>query len=177
MTTFVEKIIAVHDALDAARMPHGLGGALALGFHVAAPRATLDIDLNVTADPARAREVLDALPPGVSHDERDSAQLERDGQVRVFWDRTPIDLFLPQHALHAVVARRTGAVTLAGREIPVISATDLAIFKALYDRPKDWVDIADLLEYGEVDAPEVARWLAELVGRDDARTRRFAALA
>ena len=57
--------------------------------------------------------------------------------------------------------------------VPIISATDLTIFKALYSRGKDWVDIEELLRYGTVDLVEVARWLTDLVGEDDPRLSRL----
>jgi hypothetical protein len=173
VTTFVEKILDVHRHLEEAGIDHAFGGALCLGYHVESPRATVDIDVNVTAEPRDAARVLRALPAEIDWDENDVAQIERDGQARVFWDRTPVDLFFPQHELHSVVAGRAQAVPLAGSVIPVLSATDLTVFKALFDRPKDWVDIAEMLAYGEVDVAEVRRWLAGLVGADDRRVERF----
>lgn len=177
MTSYVEKILAVHASLDAAGIQHAFGGALALGYHVESPRATVDIDVNITAEPADARRVLQALPDGVAWDEADAAQIERDGQTRLLWDRTPVDLFFPQHVLHATVAGRTSMVPLGDGTIPVLSATDLTVFKALFDRPKDWVDIQQMLELGGVDRAEVHGWLVRLVGDDDPRVARFAALS
>lgn len=48
MTTSVEKIELVDEALTAAAVPHAFGGALALAYHVESPRATVDIDLNIS---------------------------------------------------------------------------------------------------------------------------------
>jgi hypothetical protein len=129
--------------------------------------------VNVTAEPRDAERVLRVLPAQIAWDEHDVAQVERDGQARVFWDRTPVDLFFPQHELHGVVVGRAEPVPLAGGAIPVLSATDLTVFKALFDRPKDWVDIAEMLAYGEVDVTEVRRWLVRLVGADDRRVARL----
>jgi hypothetical protein len=169
VTTFVEKILAVHEHLTTAHIQHAFGGAIALGYHVEAPRATADIDLNITADTGRATVVLQALPAAVGWAKADVAQIERDGQARVFWDRTPIDLFFPQHALHDVVASRVEQVPFAGASIPIVSATDLCIFKAMFDRTKDWADIEAMLVYGEVDRGEVRAWLVRLLGEDDQR--------
>jgi hypothetical protein len=173
VTTFVEKIVAVHEYLRIGQINHAFGGAIALGYHVEAPRATADIGLNIAADIAGARVVLRALPPGVSWAKADVAQIERDGQTRLFWDRTPVDLFFPQHELHDVVASRLEQVPFASTMIPIVSATDLCIFKAMFDRTKDWADIEAMLVYGEVDRPEVRHWLTRLLGEDDQRVARL----
>lgn len=177
MTTFVEKIELVDEALTAAAVPHAFGGALALAYHVESPRATVDIDLNISLPVSRATEVLAALPAGVARTHADAVAIERDGQVRVLWDRTPIDLFFPQDSLHEIVASRVLQVPFRARTIQIISATDLVIFKALFDRPKDWVDIAEMVAYGNVDLDDAQSWLTQLVGRRDRRLLRLIELA
>lgn len=173
MTTFVAKIVAVHQHLAAAGIGHAFGGAIALGYHVESPRATADIDLNIAAEPSGARTVLLALPAAVAWTDADVAQIARDGQARVFWDRTPIDLFFPQHALHAVVASRVEQVPFAAGTIPIVSATDLTVFKALFDRTKDWADVEEMIAYGSVDRLEVRDWLVQLLGAEDPRVARL----
>jgi hypothetical protein len=177
MTSFVEKIELVDEALTAAGVPHAFGGALALAYHVESPRATVDIDVNISLPVDRGNEVLTALPADVAWTDTDVVAIERDGQVRVFWDRTPLDLFFPQDALHEIVASRSVQVPFRSRTIRIISATDLVIFKALFDRPKDWVDIAEMVAYGTVDVVDAHSWLTRLVGGRDGRVLRLAELA
>ena len=176
MTTFVDKIELVDQALTAAAVPHAFGGALALAYHVESPRATADIDVNVSVPVERAAQVLTALPAGVAWTNADVLAIERDGQARVFWERTPLDLFFPQDPLHEIVAARAIRVPFRSRTIEIVSATDLVIFKALFDRPKDWVDIAEMLAYGNVDVDDARSWLTRLVGRRDRRVVRLAEL-
>jgi hypothetical protein len=71
-----ERVIAVHEALTAAGIPHAIGGAIALG-HYAEPRPIRDIDVNVFVTPERRPEVEAALagtgsdgPPSVSSSPR-----------------------------------------------------------------------------------------------------------
>lgn len=173
MTSFVDKILEVDRSLAAAGIEHAFGGAICLGYHTESPRATVDIDLNISTAPKKARSVLAALPTGAEWDSADVRQISRDGQARVFWERTPIDLFFPQNALHEAVRGRVQSVPFAGSTIPILSATDLSIFKALFDRPKDWVDIAEMLTFGEVEPGEVRRWLVRLVGADDGRVSKW----
>jgi hypothetical protein len=173
MTSFVEKILEVDQALTAAKVDHAFGGAICLGYHTESPRATVDIDVNISADPRRARVVLQTLPDGVDWDAADVKQISRDGQARLFWERTPLDVFFPQHELHDALRQRVERVPFAGSTIPILSATDLAIFKSLFDRPKDWVDIDEMLAYGEVDVAAVREWLVRIVGAKDRRVAKW----
>lgn len=170
----LRRLLAVHDALDDAGLPHAFGGAIALAFHVGEPRATSDIDVNITADPDDPEPTLRALPRPVRWSADDASAVQRDGQVRVWWRQdpfdTPLDLFLPQHPrLHELVVRRAERVALLGRTIPILTATDLMIFKVWYDRSKDWVDIEEMLRYAKADHREAAAWITELLGPDDHR--------
>ncbi|MCU4187374.1 hypothetical protein K6U06_23645 [Acidiferrimicrobium sp. IK] len=179
MTTFVDKVLLVDDALTAGGVEHAFGGAIALAYGVLAPRATDDIDVNISASADRAREVLACLPAAVDWDIADVAAVARDGQVRVRFreDRTPLDLFFPQHAFHEAVAGAATGRPFAGRLLPVISPTHLAVFKVLFNRPKDWVDIEAMLVAGTVDTAEARNWLAGLLGTGDPLFRRFEDLA
>lgn len=177
----LQRAVELCGALEAAGFAYALGGALALGYHVEEPRGTRDIDVNVTLDPGRVQELFAVLPADLPWTEADLAHVQREGQVRLRWPvegdlELPVDLFLVQHELHRVVASRTELVPMLGRQVPVLSATDLTIFKALFDRGKDWADIEEMLRYGKVDEVEVERWLTELLGSDDARLGRLAEL-
>ena len=45
-TSLADKIVAIHQALDAAQLPHAFGGALALAWCTQRARGTIDIDVN-----------------------------------------------------------------------------------------------------------------------------------
>lgn len=53
---------------------------------------------------------------------------------------------------------------LLGVEIPVLSATDLVVFKAGLGRDKDWVDIRAMLEAGTADLAEALRCTEDVYG-------------
>ncbi|MBA2324721.1 MAG: hypothetical protein H0V92_12160 [Pseudonocardiales bacterium] len=169
----VEKVLVLHDALDDGQVPHAFGGALALALHVEQPRGTADIDVNISVPTERASEVLGVLPAGITQGAASVQTIERDGQVRLWWGRTPVDLFFPQHLLHQVVAGRTLSMPIGGTTVPVLSATDLTIFKALFDRTKDWADIEEMVGFGSPDIPEALAWLEEIVGADDPRVAKL----
>lgn len=169
----VDKVLLLHQSLDAADVGHAFGGALALALHVEQPRGTADIDINISVPTDRAVQVLSGLPADVKHTLKDVATIERDGQVRLWWGRTPIDLFFPQHLLHRVVAGRTVTMPLGAGLVPVLGATDLTIFKALFNRTKDWADIEEMVAFGSPDVAEALAWLEEILGPDDPRIGRL----
>lgn len=173
MLTLAEQILAIDAALDAKSLPHAFGGALALAFHVEEPRATRDIDVNVFVVPARADEVFAALPAEIRASPADLELAERDGQVRLLWDDTPVDLFLSTHAFHDAAWRDLERVPFDGTSIPILGATELVVFKAFFDRTKDWADIETMLAAGSPDAHAALGWLVDLLGADDARVSRL----
>jgi hypothetical protein len=168
MTGLSDRMLAVHDALDAGRFPHAIGGAIALGYCVLEARATQDVDVNVFVSPSRTRDVFDVLPRGITVRGSDLEDAERDGQVRLRWDDTPIDLFFSVLPFHDDVARNVRHVSFGDRTIPVLDCTALSVFKAMYARPRDWVDIEAMVEARAIDIDEAKRWVLEMVG-DDSR--------
>jgi len=166
MTGVADRMLAVHDALREAGFPHAIGGAIALGYCTLEARGTQDVDVNVFVDPSRTREVLASLPEGVRVRGQDVEKAERDGQVRLLWDATPIDLFFSVLPFHDEVARNVRQVSFGDRTIPVLDCTGLAIFKAMFGRPRDWVDIEAMVEARSFDVDEATRWIRDLVGED-----------
>ena len=175
MIGVADRMLAVHDALRAAGLPHAIGGAIALGYCTLEARGTQDVDINVFVSPSRTREVFAALPDGVRVTARDLQLAERDGQVRLLWDATPIDVFFSVLPFHDEVERNIRHVSFGDRTIPVLDCTDLAVFKALFARPRDWVDIEAMVEARSLDVDEAMRWVREMVG-DDPRVEQLAGL-
>lgn len=173
MLTLAERILELDAALDARSLPHAFGGALALAFHVEEPRATRDIDVNVFVSAERASEVFAALPEGVTRGQADLELATRDGQVRLLWETTPVDLFLSTHAFHDVAWLEMQRVPFDGTTIPVLGATQLVVFKAFFDRTRDWADIEAMLDAETPDAHAALGWLVDLLGADDARVSRL----
>jgi hypothetical protein len=174
--TFVERAVAIHQALR--DVPHAFGGALALAYY-AEPRATVDIDLNVFLGPDRYLEVASPLGElGVATDDPADREIaERDGQVRLFWDHTPVDLFFAYDDFHLAAARAAREVPFAGTTISILSPEHLTVCKAVFARDKDWVDIGAMRDLGtEVDVAEVVRWVGRIAGDTDPRFDRIAAL-
>jgi hypothetical protein len=172
--TLVDRIAAIAASLDDAGIEWALGGALALAYATEEPRATRDIDINVFVEASDVDRVFASLPPGVVHTAADRTAVLAAEQVRLWWDDTPIDLFFAADAFHFDAAGRCRSVPLAGHGVRVLSPDDLAVFKAMFDRPRDWVDIDEMAACGTLDASAAAACLAGLVGDDDPRVARLA---
>ena len=171
-----DKVIAIDEALRAAKVPHALGGALALAYY-ATPRATIDIDLNVFVSAERWREVIDSLGPlGVETGDLDPAALERNGQC-LWWGDNAIDLFFAYDPIHQAMRKKARRVPFGGTTVTILAPEHLAVCKAMFDRRKDWLDIEQMLiATDDLDLGEVEEWLVRMVGRRDTRLKRLAEL-
>jgi hypothetical protein len=171
-----DKIVSLHRALDAAEIPHAFGGALALAWCTHRARGTIDIDLNVFVGRDGADSVAAALPAGVACADAQIQALARDGQVRMWWDETPVDVFLDTTRYHDQLALRTHREPFAGDEILFLSCGDLAVFKAFFNRTRDWADLEDMCAAGTLELDRVLGVLVEYLGPDDERVARLRAL-
>ncbi|MBW8059101.1 MAG: hypothetical protein FVQ78_01965 [Solirubrobacterales bacterium] len=176
MSELIGKLFALHDALSAAGLAHAFGGAIALAYCTEEPRGTRDLDVNIFTDSSNAERALGALPDEVAVTPASVEAVARDGQDRLWWDDTPIDVFLNNHPFHEAVAEGVVWVPLAGRDVPVLDCASLVVFKALFARTKDWADIEAVAERdpGQVEAAAVT--VEELLGKDDAAYARLASL-
>lgn len=171
-----EKVVAIHEALDSAGIPHALGGALALAYY-AEPRATIDVDLNVFVPTERWGEIRDALQPLGINVSTDAEELQRDGQIRLWWDRNPVDLFFSYDPFHDEMRKRARQVPFSETTIPILAPEHLAVCKAMFDRTKDWLDIEQMLVATEpLDVPEIEAWLEAMVGETDPRLKKLRGL-
>jgi hypothetical protein len=171
-----DKIVALHEALAAGELPHAFGGALALAWCTQRARGTIDIDVNVFVGVDRLDDVLAALPASVTWTDDAHAQLGRDGQARLWWDTTPVDVFLDTTDFHHRAAARARWEDFGGTPLPFLSCDDLAVFKAFFDRTKDWADLEEMAAAGALDTDRVVGVLVRYLGGDDQRVARLLTL-
>lgn len=172
-----EQIVELHRALESAGIGHAFGGALALAWCTERARGTIDIDVNVFVAPEQASVVVAALPAGVAWNADDVALLERDGQVRLWWEGTPVDVFLDTTDFHVAAAGRARVEAFAGAEVPFLGCSDLAVFKAFFNRTKDWADLEEMVANHSLDVERVLGVLVRYLGGDDERVERLRGLA
>jgi hypothetical protein len=171
--TLPERVLAIHRALARRRLPHAFGGAIALAYWTLDPRGTSDIDVNIFVPAADAERALTALPDGIVRPDGVADVIARDGQVRLWWDETPIDLFFDYVPLHRAAAEHRQTVPFADARIPVLGPVELAVFKIMFDRTRDWADIEAMLAAGTLDLSAVRGTLRTLLDDDDPRHRRL----
>jgi hypothetical protein len=173
--TLDEKVVALGATLREHDVPFAFGGALALAYY-AVPRATIDVDLNVFVEPAaidRIRKAFASLGVAVSSANKRAAL--KNGQVRLRWGPSPVDVFFAYDKFHFNAAQRIRVVRFGADKIPILAAEDLMTCKVVFDRRKDWLDIEQmlLLNAGAIDIDDARRWIVAIVGADDARLARF----
>lgn len=169
----VERIVTLHRTLEIAEIPHAFGGALALAWCTERARATIDIDVNLFI-PADAAEVaFDALPEGVIVTAEDRTAVATDGQSRLWWGPTPVDVFFNTTPFHDEVAKRSRRERFGGTDIPFLACRDLAVFKAFFNRTRDWADLEAMAEADALDIEAVLGVLAHYLGTDDERIDRL----
>jgi hypothetical protein len=175
--SLADKIVAIHLALADARLPHAFGGALALAWCTQRARGTIDVDVNVFVPTERTHDLLAALPAEITASDDAVTQLEADGQTRLWWAHTPVDVFLDTTPFHADVGDRIHREPFAGHDVPFLACRDLAVFKAFFDRTRDWADLEEMQAAGTLDVEAVAGVLVHYLGPDDPRIARLLALA
>lgn len=168
-----EKLIAVDEALSTAKVSHAFGGALALAYY-AEPRATADIDVNVFCTIDDFPDVAKALAAIGVDAVTDIEKLERSGQCRLQWGRSPIDLFFAYDRLHDDMERDLRRVPFSEVTIPILSPEHLMICKVVFDRSKDWIDIEQMMVATTgLDLNSVDAWLSNILGNDHLSVARF----
>jgi hypothetical protein len=144
-------------ALERAGLKAAIGGSLALSLW-GVPRGTKDADVNVFAperDHPRILEVLQAAGCGPApdratwsaSDEQAFLRRARDGEAAVaFMGAIRVDVFVPSIDFYRDAERTLKRVTLrSGRELWALSAEALCVFKLLFFREKDLVDLRRLV--------------------------------
>jgi len=164
------------DALAERGLDYALSGAVAFAFW-GVPRATVDVDVGLYVGRDKADLVADAV-------ESVGATLDREGLRRCFetggvqhaWcGPVRIDLFPPSIEFEQESFRTRLRVVLEGREVWVVSAEALCVFKLMYFRSKDIPDLERIVavQGAGLDCGYVRRWVAEMMGEDDVRVRKW----
>ena len=169
MLDIVGKILDLHTALADANIPHAFGGALALAWCTHAARGTIDIDINILAGENHIDPVLNQLPSSVTWSTSDRKRLQQDLQHRLFWDKTPLDLFFNSTEYHNALADRVVWERFAGEQLPFLSCLDLAVFKAFFNRTKDWADLEAMYAARSINVKQVKQYVASMLGPNDPR--------
>lgn len=168
---------AIADLLERRGYEYAIGGALALGV-AGVPRGTIDVDINVFIAQSDVESLARTLTElGIEIDiEAAVARSERDGMFVGVWDGMRIDVFVPSIPFsHEAEAHRIRVTAKDGWTGFFLSAEAVSVFKLLFFRGKDVVDLERLVAVrGEdLDSAYVRRWVVEMMGEDDVRVTRW----
>ena len=163
-------------AFEGQSIPYALGGALAFGLW-AVPRATVDVDVNVFVEGEDLDRVLAVLADAgleldPHHAKQDNAER---GMFVARFGAYRIDVFTPSIEFAWEAMRHRVRKEIDGQPVWFLSAESLAIFKLLFFRPKDIVDLQRLIAVqGErLDTSYIRRHLVELMGEEDERVSKW----
>jgi hypothetical protein len=144
----LDALAAVVAALRTLRAPGMIIGGIAVIAH-GVPRQTVDVDATVWGEEVELDELVDALArQGVVPRVRDALDFARQRQVlllRHAQSGTPIEVSLAWLPFEREAMGKAVQLDFASLKIPVATAEDLVIYKALAWRDRDRSDIERLL--------------------------------
>lgn len=171
--------LAIAAALERSSVPYALGGALAYGLW-GVPRATIDVDVNVFVDEDGIATVVAALRAIGVEIALDRARVESEatGMIVAHWGAFRIDLFTPSIPFAWEAMRTRVKHTVEGRSAWFLSPEAIAVFKLLFFRGKDLVDLERLVavQGARLDHAYVRAQIVGMMGEDDERVKRWDAL-
>jgi hypothetical protein len=168
----LEAGLQLANELEIRGVPYALGGALAYGQY-GIPRATNDVDVNVFVAPSALAPVFAALRAlGVELDEERARQAASDeGLFVVRYGLYRLDVFTPSIPFAWQAGETRVRHPVDGRDVWFLSAEALCVFKLLFFRGKDIVDLERLIAVQGVtlDGAYVRSQIVGMLGTDDPR--------
>ncbi len=164
------KVLAIVDVLGRHGIKCVVGGALAAVYYMA-PRLTTDIDLNVAVDGGKAEELFDVLSSiGIQPTESQRRSAFTDGQAIGIDSGNHIDLDLFFHIgeFSDFILETSRPARFADQTISIMSPEGIVACKAIFDRPKDWVDIMSIVGETTLDTRQLRRALIDIADMPDA---------
>ena len=159
-------------ALDEHEIPYAIGGAIAYGLW-GDPRGTHDVDINLFVDHQGLDAALDALEAaGVALDRAAARRADLQGDAILGWyEGMRVDLFTPSIPFAWEAMRTRVRMAGPGGEAAYLSAEATAVFKLLFFRSKDQVDLEKLVvvQGADLDRAYVRRWVVDMMGEADER--------
>ncbi|MEK9144161.1 MAG: hypothetical protein AAB339_00970 [Elusimicrobiota bacterium] len=145
----------LEDVFEGLKLGRSYGGAIAYNYY-GPPRLTQDVDVLALIPAIQSPALIEALAGGgcllgdVDPKPLDVkaalAELRGRGHmVTLVRQGIRIEIFAPWHPFHSRVLERSPERVLDGRTIRIHSAEDLIVFKKIFDRPKDIMDIKAML--------------------------------
>jgi hypothetical protein len=162
-------------ALEQRGYEYALGGAIALGYWVE-PRGTIDVDVTLYVPSGEAEELFKLLQAiGCSVPLPQSRELLKEhGFCRVEYQSLRVDVFVPTIPFYELARSRRRQVPLLDGKVMVWDAETLAVFKLMFFREKDLLDLKQILKHQKtLDRQWVRHQVQEIYGPRDTRLIRW----
>ncbi len=167
-----EAGIVIARTLEAHGISYALGGALAYGQY-GIPRATNDVDVNVFVRMPELGTVLAALRSlAIEVDDATAHEAAtRDGLIVLRFGDYRLDVFTPSIDFSWEAERTRVRHVVDGVGVWFLSVEALCVFKLLFFRGKDVVDLERLVavQGTAIDAAYVRAHIVAMLGDDDPR--------
>jgi len=172
MNPVINSLLTIIDCLDAKNVPYAVMGGLAVRVH-AVPRPTNDVDLTISIQRTKLEEWYEQLEQaGITVpivyrngwvDEVANMPLVK---LKIYLDQTQgvdLDVFIAESAFQESLMSRRITARMEDRKISVVTPEDLILLKLIANRPRDLLDVADVLfVQGELDQRYMRQWAASL---------------
>jgi hypothetical protein len=174
--TVTSVVLRLIDVLEASGEVYAFGGAIALAAW-SEPRATADVDVILWVDSNALETAIELIRSAGVAIETQSAKAQADARGMFAGMAGPVrvDVFVPSIPFYAEAKARRVATTIAGRVTYVHSAEVLAVFKLLFFRPKDLLDVERMLQVqgAAFDREFVRRALVDMLDDTDTRIEKW----
>jgi len=144
----LEALAALAAALRSLEAPSMVIGGVAVIAH-GVPRLTVDIDATVWSEDVELESLLAALARHrIEPRIRDALDFARRRQVLLLKHQpsgTPLEITLASLPFEREALARATTLRVAGVEVPIVSAEDLVVYKAVAWRDRDRSDLEELL--------------------------------
>ena len=168
MNPVIETLFKIVDCLAEQNIEYAVMGGLAVRAH-SIPRPTNDVDLTIALSREKLPiwfEKLENLGVSVPDAYR-SGWVDKVAGMSIVKLKSylnpehsvDIDVFLAESEFQSSILKRKVQVDVQGRLIWLVSVEDLILLKLIASRPRDWIDITDILfVQGELDEAYMQKW-------------------
>jgi hypothetical protein len=167
-------------AFEAEGCDYAIGGALALGYW-ATPRGTIDVDVTLYVSPKHPTQCIRLLQRiGCDFDaSRAQSTIAEHGFCQVTFHGCRVDVFLPLIDFYDEAKPRRRQLPLGQSTVYIWEAEALCVFKMMFFREKDLLDVKSLLraQAGKLDVAWIETTLISMYGQRDPRIRQWRELA
>lgn len=141
--SLTQALLAVHDVLVAAQIPHALCGGLAANLYREEVRATVDVDVAVAVAPAR---VVDLVRKFEDEGWKVEAYWRQGEQLRLTRSDLPrVDCILATTDYERKAIDQAVSARIEGHELTVLTPEDLIVFKLIAGRARDYEAVAAII--------------------------------